>query len=46
MIKLLEFDLNLTLGFKSGSSNEGILVHGNYDQRVRVNLHMHLFLIG
>ena len=33
MIKLLEFDLNLTLGFKSRFSNEGILVHGNYDQK-------------
>ena len=46
MIKLLEFDLNLTLGFKSGSSNEGILVHHSYDQWVRVNFHMHSFLIG
>ena len=46
MIKLLEFDLNLTLGFKSRSYDEGILVHGSYDQWVRVNLHMHSFLIG
>ena len=46
MIKLLEFDLNLTLGFKLGFSYEGILVYGNYDQRVHVNLHMHSFLIG
>ena len=46
MIKLLEFDLNLTLGFKLGSSNEGILVQGNYDQRVHVNQYMYSFLIG
>ena len=45
MIKLLEFDLNLTLGL-IGIFNEGILVHGNYDLRVRVNHHMHSFLIG
>ena len=44
-MKLLEFDLYLTLGL-IGIFNEGILVHGNYDQRVRVNHHMHSFLIG
>ena len=45
MIKLIEFYLDLTLGL-IGIFNEGILVHGNYDQRVHVNHHMHSFLIG
>ena len=45
MIKLLEFDLNLTLGL-IGIFNEGILVHDNYDQRVHVNDHTHSFLNG
>ena len=44
MMKLLEFDCTLTLGF-IGIFNEGILVHGNYDQRVHVNHNLHSFLI-
>ena len=44
-MKLLEFDCTLTLGF-IGIFNEGILVHGNYDQRVHANQYMHSFLIG
>ena len=45
MMKLLEFDWTLTLGFVE-IFNEGILVHGNYDRRVYVNYNMHSFLIG
>ena len=44
MMKLIEFDCTLTLGF-IGILNEGILVHGNYDWRVDVNHNMHSFLI-
>ena len=44
-MKLLEFDCTLTLGF-IGIFNEGILVHGNYDQSVHMNYNLHSFLIG
>ena len=44
-MKLLEFDCTLTLGFIR-IFNEGILVHGNYDQSVHVNHNIHSSLIG